>query len=1331
MSSTRRTVKKILPGSRDTFDQQFWPIMVALGVLCAISIGAVITILKGPWMWGSLLLLPAATALAFVALFHMDDSRLRRSLQFAIILSLAAHLAILLFASLVNIFENPFEAPRPEVAQRKTRSIEISNQKTNFIWQQVNEKAVPEPDVEVVRKKTQVDTTPQPIPVERVKQTEPELTPQIVKREQTQHSIPRLDKSLSQLRRSDSQQKPVSSTKTETEPTAITKANPKESKQRRTTEVTASEKADSLKRPKRPTDKAEKSISVSRPAPAPAPAKTKTAKVQPAAKRSERADAKTEPTELAKSTDRARASSSIAPTRNRRTKMVEQPAAAPATKVTADAKQRVEAKPSESSGKITRRPNRNAKTATSRVTPDVPRRSPADVAQSSSTKRQNRPTPPSISKPTSISKTPRRATTESRIVRSTKSVEMPSPDPRSESTAREIQSRTLSVSRSKSGVAGTGNLNNLQRSTGGIPSPAIQPSDSSSRRETQSPAFEKRMLTTSQKSTVRRSVAESIKPTSAFKAETAAAAKISGSNDPADTSLESSAARIDSASTEHRSEMAAEKGEASVDVGATKIVSEESERRLSGGGAPEVAALNPERTRRSTADSDVAPKLASNNVGPVAAPYSPDSSEEAADMAEPSELARLSTRSGGQSQTTVERNQSANAGPSENRGADQLAEQFAQSAQRRERNTNEYTFDSDSDDEEDEEERRRRLAAAQRAQSPRISRNADPLDGLANNEAIEGAKSNDAENPLRSETSDGTESMLGTLTRKAVANIPGSAIGKTATNMIAKAATSLPMIEGTSQRRSESRANVEDAQSDTETEVERVTTSEAMPGTNKTAAELSSDVASEMVVDDAGKSNGMSEDVESANVEISRSNKTKSDDGFMLDIVAVDGPAGLSDEPDLTVGMSMRPASEESQQLQPSVENRYRNDEFGGKPSTNPAAVLAKEAFRQRSPEMVKSQSEPTTEAAIHLGLEFLARYQQPDGSWTLTEFDREHPLRTSQLDSDMAATGLAVLSFQGAGYNHREFKYARQINHAVQWLIANQAEDGMLYLDSDDRSNEACRLYSHGIAALALTEAYGMTQDPELREPAQRALDYIVKTQHPSKGGWRYYSEVQQQSSDTSVTGWMVMALQSGRLSELDVDPEAFEAIVGWLKIAADPENPSLYRYNPYAVNSQGVSRVSGRKASTSMTSVGLLMRIYTGWEKDDPRLVAGAEYLVETQLPSMKDNIVRDTYYWYYATQVLKHVDGKAWDKWNKRLRSILIRSQEKSGDMAGSWDPYGPVPDRWGKFGGRLYVTTMNLLSLEVRHRLLPLYIKTNDEEAPKPKKRKSRVIEGSFE
>ncbi len=88
-------------------------------------------------------------------------------------------------------------------------------------------------------------------------------------------------------------------------------------------------------------------------------------------------------------------------------------------------------------------------------------------------------------------------------------------------------------------------------------------------------------------------------------------------------------------------------------------------------------------------------------------------------------------------------------------------------------------------------------------------------------------------------------------------------------------------------------------------------------------------------------------------------------------------------------------------------------------------------------------------------------------------------------------------------------------------------------------------------------------------------------------------------------------------------------------------------------------------------------------------------------------QDNPRRDTYYWYNATQVMFHMQGEHWEKWQGRLYPLLATTQVQEGDFAGSWAPIDPVPDRWGPSAGRLYLTAFNLLSLEVYHRHLPLF------------------------
>ena len=114
---------------------------------------------------------------------------------------------------------------------------------------------------------------------------------------------------------------------------------------------------------------------------------------------------------------------------------------------------------------------------------------------------------------------------------------------------------------------------------------------------------------------------------------------------------------------------------------------------------------------------------------------------------------------------------------------------------------------------------------------------------------------------------------------------------------------------------------------------------------------------------------------------------------------------------------------------------------------------------------------------------------------------------RWARLHADTAATGLALLTYLGAGYTHQDEKYRDVVRRGVEWLVKHQQPDGNLsYHGSDPTYNpeRPTHYYSQGIAAMALCEAYGMTQDRELREPAQKAIDFIVKSQDPRRGGWR-----------------------------------------------------------------------------------------------------------------------------------------------------------------------------------------------------------------------------------
>ena len=430
------------------------------------------------------------------------------------------------------------------------------------------------------------------------------------------------------------------------------------------------------------------------------------------------------------------------------------------------------------------------------------------------------------------------------------------------------------------------------------------------------------------------------------------------------------------------------------------------------------------------------------------------------------------------------------------------------------------------------------------------------------------------------------------------------------------------------------------------------------------------------------------------------------------------GVGGAGERIVASAGVSSPRAQSQSESIRLS-DARFIRKNVGGPPSTIEESAIAVDAFQERMSQRTKERSgsnetnggvsiPPKTEEAIELGLVYLARHQQSDGRWRLRTSTRDAlPDPRPRLQSDSAATGLSLLSFLGAGYHHMDDKYANNVRAGLEFLVENQAADGNLYVRGDDVSAACVALYSHGVAALALCEAFGMTQDEWLREPAQKALDFIAASQNKRLGGWRYFPGVE---SDTSVSGWMIMALKSGELSQLNVSRETYDNTVKWLnRSQASNDQRHLYRYNPLAPDTP--AQRHGRQPTHVMTSVGLLMRMYLGWRRDNEWMQRGGEYLANnTPQMGTYGTARRDTYYWYYATQVMFHLGGDYWKRWNEQLHPLLVEEQIQTGPLAGSWNPYAPVPDRWATNAGRLYVTTLNLLSLEVYYRHLPIYVET---------------------
>jgi hypothetical protein len=361
------------------------------------------------------------------------------------------------------------------------------------------------------------------------------------------------------------------------------------------------------------------------------------------------------------------------------------------------------------------------------------------------------------------------------------------------------------------------------------------------------------------------------------------------------------------------------------------------------------------------------------------------------------------------------------------------------------------------------------------------------------------------------------------------------------------------------------------------------------------------------------------------------------------------------------------------------------------------------EAFARRSRAI---RGELRADEIVERGLGWLAAAQEDDGRWTLGTYHPKGVGGAVRLQSDTAATGLALLTFLGAGYDHFDGRHREVVRRGLEWLVSVQKADGDLFVPADPVSNSCAWMYSHGIATMALCEAVGMTGDPLLRPAAEKAIAFIVASQQAERGGWRYQPRA---DSDLSVSGWMLVALRSGTLAGLTVPAETYAGVRRLLDESANPDKLGHYLYN--ALSPQ--QRPSDLSAA-SMTALGSLMRLHTGTPRTDPPLNAAAASLAAMK-PAYGTRQVRtrDAYLWYYASQVLVQTGGPEWDAWYGQLCTALEAEQVTDGENAGSWEPLGTVPDRWGAFGGRLYVTALHLLALEVPYRHLPTYGATDNE------------------
>jgi prenyltransferase beta subunit len=346
-------------------------------------------------------------------------------------------------------------------------------------------------------------------------------------------------------------------------------------------------------------------------------------------------------------------------------------------------------------------------------------------------------------------------------------------------------------------------------------------------------------------------------------------------------------------------------------------------------------------------------------------------------------------------------------------------------------------------------------------------------------------------------------------------------------------------------------------------------------------------------------------------------------------------------------------------------------------------AVLAMPACAQEKPAAKKEAEEKMAaranqvrgdeingaqQAAVERGLSYLASKQARNGS-----FGGGY----GSAAGHAGITALGGLAFMSAGNLPGRGKYGDNVQKALDFVIANTQESGLIASDNSHGS-----MYGHGFATLFLGEVYGMTQDEDVKEKLQKAVRLIQKTQN-REGGWRYTPAPI--DADISVTICEIMGLRAARDAGLKVEKETVDMAIKYVRRCQNPDG--------------GFSYVAGQGAGSGFarSAAGVASLYYAGvFEGND--LKRGLDYLKQFSggRPMVGDGGMEGMYFYgnYYAAQAMFLAGGEYWAGYYPHIRDTLIARQNKAD---GSWNGEA----------GQDYATAMALIILQMPNRYLPVF------------------------
>jgi hypothetical protein len=320
--------------------------------------------------------------------------------------------------------------------------------------------------------------------------------------------------------------------------------------------------------------------------------------------------------------------------------------------------------------------------------------------------------------------------------------------------------------------------------------------------------------------------------------------------------------------------------------------------------------------------------------------------------------------------------------------------------------------------------------------------------------------------------------------------------------------------------------------------------------------------------------------------------------------------------------------------------------------------------------------------SGVQWALRWLKNHQAPDGRWDAKLYDAQCKLNrclgAGSSAQTVRSTGLALLAFLGAGETPTHGSHRDSVKNGLAWLRGTQDAQGGF------GPKDAARvLAEHAVAAVAMTEAAGMTGDAECIASAQKAVTFLFDSP-AANGPWRR-DFPKDGAVDVQALPWVVFALKSAEMSKLKVDADALTRVIAWLDARTD-------------ATTGAVAERPGGAASDFLTATGFLTRVFAGHRPaTDPKLVPAGVAISKRPPAWDAANAAIDPVAWHLGTLTLFQMGGEGWAAWKAAATETLVRNQrmEPDRDERGSWEPLGAAV----KGGGRIETTAVFTMMLLV--------------------------------